>query len=107
VKGRLKDANGITSTHAIAEADRLLTSNMQSVAKLIGKEGYLAGDSFSVADLTAASLIAPLIDPPHPDMKKPGPMPERLAELTEKWRNHAAGRWALEMYERHRPVIRE
>jgi len=107
VKGRLKDANGITSTHAIAEADRLLTSNMQSVAKLIGKEGYLAGDSFSVADLTAAALIAPLIDPPHPDMKKPGPMPERLAELTEKWRNHAAGRWALDMYERHRPVVRK
>ena len=106
VKGRLKDANGITSTHAIAEADRLLTSNMQSLAKLIGKDGYLAGDSFSVADLTAASLIAPLIDPPHPDMKKPGPMPERLAELTEKWRNHAAGRWALEMYERHRPMAR-
>ena len=106
VKGRIKDANGITSDHAIAEADRLLTTNMQSIAKLVGNAGYLAGDSFSIADLTAASLIAPLIDPPHPDMKKPGPMPERLAELTEKWRNHAAGRWALEMYERHRPVVR-
>ena len=105
VKGRIKDANGITSDFAIAEAERLLATNMQSIAKLTGKEGYLAGDSFSVADLTAAALIAPLIDPPHPDMKKPSPMPERLAELTEKWRNHAAGRWALEIYERHRPIV--
>lgn len=106
MKGRLQEANGITGSHAIAEAERLLSTNMQSLTQLIGKNGYLAGDSFSIADLTAASLIAPLIDPPHPDMKKPGPMPERLEELTEKWRNHAAGRWALEMYERHRPVLR-
>jgi glutathione S-transferase len=105
VKGRIKDANGITGAFAIAEAERLLATNMQSLAKLIGKEGYLAGASFSIADLTAAALIAPLIDPPHPDMKKPSPMPERLAELTEKWRNHAAGRWALEIYERHRPNL--
>jgi len=105
VKGRIRKANGMTDDRAIAEAERLLTTNMQAIAKLVGKEGYLAGDSFSVADLTAASLIAPLIDPPHPDMKKPGPMPERLAELTEKWRNHPAGRWALEMYGRHRPVV--
>ena len=105
LKGRIKNANGITGDFAIAEAERLLTTNMQSIAKLTGKEGYLAGDSFSIADLTAAALIAPLIDPPHPDMKKPSPMPERLAELTEKWRNHAAGRWALEIYERHRPIV--
>ena len=79
---------------------------MQSIAQLIGKNGYLAGDSFSDRRSHGGLTLAPLIDPPHPDMKKPGPMPERLAELTEKWRNHAAGRWVLEMYERHRPLRR-
>lgn len=105
VKGHIKEANGITSDHAMAEAERLLAENMQSLAKLTSRDRYLAGDSFSIADLTAAALIAPLIDPSHPDMKKPAPMPERLAELMEKWRNHAAGRWALEIYERHRPIV--
>lgn len=105
VKGHLKAANGITSDRAIAEAERLLAENMQALAKLTSKDRYLAGESFSVADLTVAALLAPLLDPSHPDMKKPAPMPERLAELTEKWRNHAAGRWALEIYERHRPVV--
>ncbi len=105
VKGRIRSANGITDDRAISEAERMLADNMQSIAKLTSKDRYLAGDSFSIADLTVAALLAPLIDPSHPDMKKPTPMPERLAELTEKWRNHAAGRWALEIYERHRPIV--
>ena len=78
---------------------------MESIAKLTFKDRYLAGDSFSVADLTAAALLAPLIDPPHPDMKKPEPMPAKLAALTHKWHDHPAGRWALGIYERHRPTL--
>ena len=105
MKGRIRKSNGITGKAAIAEAERLVAANMESIAKLTFKNRYLAGDAFSVADLTAAALIAPLIDPPHPDMKKPQPMPARLAELTDKWQRHPAGRWALEMYERHRPIF--
>jgi hypothetical protein len=55
--------------------------------------------------LTAAALLAPLIDPPHPDMKKPDPQPPKLAALTAKWRDHPAGRWVLDIYDRHRPLI--
>jgi glutathione S-transferase len=105
LKGRIRKGNGITGSEAIAEADRLVAANMESIARITFKSRYLAGDAFSVADLTAASLLAPLIDPPHPDMKKPSPMPEKLARLTEKWRAHAAGQWVLEMYDRHRPIL--
>jgi len=105
MKGRIRKSNGITGKAAIAEAERLVAANMESIVKLTFKNRYLAGDSFSVADLTAAALIAPLVDPPHPDMKIPEPMPARLAEINDKWRRHPAGRWALEMYERHRPIV--
>jgi glutathione S-transferase len=101
-KRLIRRANGITDGDAIAEAERLLAQNMDSLAKLTYKSRYLAGDAFSVADLTAAALLAPVIDPPHPDMKKPEPMPPRLAELTVKWRDHAAGRWVLDIYDQHR-----
>jgi glutathione S-transferase len=105
LKGRIRKANDIVDARAIKRANRLVEENMESIRKLTFKNRYLAGDAFSVADLTAASLLAPLIDPPHPDMRKPEPMPKPLAELTQKWRDHPAGRWALEMYERHRPVV--
>jgi glutathione S-transferase len=105
MKGRIRKSNGITGKAAISEAQRLVAANMESIAKLTFKNRYLAGNAFSVADLTAAALIAPMIDPPHPDMKKPEPMPAQLAELTDKWQRHPAGRWALEMYERHRTIV--
>jgi glutathione S-transferase len=105
LKGQIKKGNGITGPAAIAEAERLVAANMESIDKLTVKSRYLAGDAFTIADLTAASLLAPLIDPPHPDMQKPTPMPKKLAELTAKWRDHTAGRWVLQMYERHRPVV--
>ena len=105
LKGKIRKANGITGRDAIAEAERLVAANMESIAKITFKTGYLAGDAFTIADLTAAALLAPLIDPPHPDMQKPAPMPARLDEITRTWRGHAAGRWVLEMYKRHRPII--
>jgi glutathione S-transferase len=104
VKGPIRRANGITGREAIADAERLLAQNMDSLAKLTYKSRYLAGGEFSVADLTAAALLAPVIDPPHPDMQKPQPLPARLAELTAKWQDHPAGRWVLDIYERHRPL---
>jgi glutathione S-transferase len=105
IKGLMKRRNGITDRDAIAEAERLVAQNMESIAKLTFKSRYLAGDAFSIADLTAAALLAPLVDPSHPDMKQPEPQPAKLAALTQKWRDHPAGRWVLDIYERHRPLI--
>jgi glutathione S-transferase len=105
LKSRIKKANDIVDSSAIKRANRLVVENMESLRKLTFKRRYLAGDAFSVADLTAASMLAILVDPPHPDMQRPEPMPKPLAELTQKWRDHPAGRWALEIYERHRPVV--
>jgi glutathione S-transferase len=104
-KGLIRKGNGITDRDAIAEAERLVAQSMESIAKMTFKSKYLAGDAFSIADLTAAALLAPLIDPPHPDMKKPDPQPAKLAALTKKWQEHPAGRWVLGIYEQHRPLI--
>jgi glutathione S-transferase len=68
-------------------------------AELVGRE-YLVGDEFTVADLTAASLLYPAVAPPEgPDIPEPTPDFERfLAPLRER----PGFRWVAEMFARHR-----
>jgi glutathione S-transferase len=63
--------------------------------------GYLAGDAFSVADLTAAALFTPIVQPPgRPFLPErvPAPVEEFGRELTAR----PGGQWILETYARHR-----
>jgi len=68
----------------------------------IGPSGYLVGDSFTVADLTAAALFFPLVRPPESDHLIPGPGPERLEEFRAEHAGRPAWEWVREMYRRHR-----
>jgi glutathione S-transferase len=67
-----------------------------------GARGYLVGDEFTVADLTLASLIAPLVAP----AQFPYPQPQRNHPLLEEPRRALAEfglvDWTREMYARHR-----
>jgi glutathione S-transferase len=74
---------------------------------LDGRE-HLVGDQFTVADLTAAALLGPLLAPPqwpYSDelARRPASLEERAAEL----RALPAGAWAMRIYERHRPPSAE
>jgi glutathione S-transferase len=64
--------------------------------------GYLVGDRFSVADLTAAALLFQLVRPPE----APYLLPPPLAPAVERFRAEASGRrafeWVKQMYRRHR-----
>ncbi len=73
------------------------------IADRVAATGYLVGDSFTVADLTAAALLAPALLVDHPDMRQAEPRPRRYVELCAGWAPHPAVQWAREMYRRHRP----
>jgi len=64
--------------------------------------GYLVGRTFSVADLTLAALIAPLVAPPE----FPYPQPQRRHPLFTPLRETLAAAgllyWTRDMYTRHR-----
>lgn len=63
---------------------------------------YLVGNQFSRADLTAASLLAPLVMPPeHPQLKLLK-LPPRLTEEIKIWQSRSVWDWALNMYRLHR-----
>jgi glutathione S-transferase len=68
----------------------------------LSSSGYLVGDRFSVADLTLAALIAPIVAPPQ----FPYAQPQRDHELLEPVRR-ALGEsgllgWTLRIYASHR-----
>jgi len=67
----------------------------------IGPSGYLAGDEFSVADLTAAALLSPLTFPKEYPYPVP-PLPAAARQFQDRYRSRPGFQWAVEMYRRHR-----
>jgi glutathione S-transferase len=60
---------------------------------------FLVGDSFTVADLTAAALLYPLAWPPEYPYEIPKPPP---SEFLDSLHDHPAVGWIGETYRRHR-----
>lgn len=64
--------------------------------------GYLAGPAFSVADLTLAALVSPVIAPeefPYPQPQRDHPRLERVRAALDQ---HGIREWAHRTYARHR-----
>jgi glutathione S-transferase len=74
------------------------------VVRKTTETGYIIGDSFTIADLTAASLLAPLANPQHPDMARPTPIPAGVQAVLDRYKEHQAIAWVNRQYESHRPM---
>jgi glutathione S-transferase len=68
----------------------------------IGPSGYLVGDRFSVADLTAAAIMTAIVRPPQFSYPLPQPTPPELVALRASVEQRPGFRWVLDIYERHR-----
>jgi glutathione S-transferase len=92
--GSLTDAQGEAArVTVLAALDRLEAE--------LGDNEYLVGNAFSVADLTAASILYPLVLPPE------GPqvvtdVPEDSARFRAPLRARRGYQWVEEMFRRHR-----
>lgn len=64
--------------------------------------GYLVGDSFTVADLTAASMFAPLLQPAEFQYLLRVPLPDYLQHYRDTVAGHPAAQWIAGIYRRHR-----
>jgi glutathione S-transferase len=83
-------------TKVLAALDRLDAELARSTS------GYLVGDSFSVADLTAASLFYPLVGPAEGPLPPDQSMPDGFEGLREETRGRPGFAWVEEMFRRHR-----
>lgn len=92
------------------EAERARAKVLDALDHLeqeLGEGEYLVGDSFTVADLTAASLFYPLVLPPEgplPADQKPARGMERFRKPLEERRGF---KWVAEMFHRHRKPAKQ
>jgi glutathione S-transferase len=92
-----------------AQSEATVRETFDAVAKRLGDGRlYLCGERFSAADLTFASLAAPMLMPPEYGVPLPQPdeLPAAMAATVRELREHPAGTYALKMFreERRRPV---
>ena len=72
---------GINNETAVKGREKTIAAFERLEAE-IGPSGYLVGDGFTVADLTAAALLFPLVRPPEvAGALTPGELPEPLREF--------------------------
>ena len=89
----------------VARSERKIEASFANVAaRLADGRRYLAGDRFTVADLTFASLAAPVLMPPeHP--RTGGQLdvfPAAARAAIERWRATPAGQFGLRIYREER-----
>lgn len=91
----------------VDEGFEIIAAVGQRFRSELGRSGYLVGDSFTVADLTAAALIAPVVAP----KQFPYPQPQRqhasVAPLRDALAQAGMLEWAEDMYARHRGTSAE
>lgn len=75
---------------------------LDRIATELQPSGYLVGTDFSVADLTAAALLLPVVMPPEFQYPLITPLPESAARYRASLQAHPAFQWAADMYRKHR-----
>ena len=69
---------------------------------ILGGRRYLVGDQFGRADITAASLLAPLASPAEHPVYRRGMMPAAVEDALTRWRARPSLRWVERTYAEHR-----
>jgi glutathione S-transferase len=103
----VRKGNGITGAAAIEDGHRAATEALDFVAERSAATGYLVGDSFGIADLTAASTLAVVIRPADSPMACPQPVAPGFRALIDRHAHHPGAAWVRRMYAQHRGAYRD
>jgi glutathione S-transferase len=101
VKRVLRLRYGISGESAQAGRDKIEAA-IHRVEREIQPSGYLVGDGFTVADLTAAALLFPLVRPPEAPHNIEGRLPDTVVSFREAMSGHRGFKWVEEIYRNHR-----
>ncbi len=80
---------------------------LDRIEEEIGPSGHLVGDEFTVADLTAAALMFPLVRPAGTQYPLPDPWPEPIESDRASIADRPGFRWVEEIWRRHRGASAE
>ena len=85
----------------VAEADGMLDTIFGEVERQVGPSGFMVGDRFTVADLTAASILANVVRPDdYPYTWTPSP--PSFSAVAARYEDHPAAHWVRRVNLRHR-----
>ena len=103
IRGRIKTMYRI-NPESQAQALAKVLEGAERLEREIGGDPtrYLVGDALSLADITAASLFAPLVRPAGSPYDANGEGAKVLSELSGALRERPIGKWVLERYSKDR-----
>jgi glutathione S-transferase len=90
----------------VEAASRTIDASVERLEQLIDgdPDRYLVGNGLTLADVTAASLLAPIIAPPASPWPLDQPLPASFAPRRAALRARPAGKWVLNRYAKDRPA---
>ncbi len=86
----------------VAEARAKIRSYFDALEGLVGPSGFLVGDTFSIADLTAAAVMTAIVRPPEFPYPLPEPWPEELVAIRREIAEYPGCDWVLDIYRKFR-----
>ena len=98
----IRKGNGITGPAAVEDGHRAAVEALDFVAARSAATGYLCGDHFSIADITAASTLAVLVQPPESPMSCPEPLGSKFRAVVARYAQHPGAAWTRNIYAGHR-----
>lgn len=101
VKGVMRKSMDI-HPDALEEGNALTRQAFDFVAAETCDTGYLVGDRFTIADLTAAAILAPSVQLDYVDMMKPRPVAPSVQAYLDLFADHPGAHWVKAIYEKHR-----
>jgi glutathione S-transferase len=95
---------GVKSDRRAELAKAKILAAFDRLESELGQGDYLVGDGFTVADLTAASLLYPMVQPPEgPSLP---PAPPALERFRAPLKERPGYRWVQEIFAKHRAPVR-
>ncbi|MFP5389704.1 MAG: glutathione S-transferase family protein [Thermoleophilia bacterium] len=93
---------GVRDERAAETARAKVLAALDRLEAELGSNEYLVGDSFGVADLTAASLFFPLVLPDEGPVPTDEPPPAGMESFRAPLKDRPGYRWVEETFRRHR-----
>lgn len=97
---------GASEENARLAREKIVTA-MERVQSELQPSGYLVGDSFTIADLAAATLFTPMVLPPERQYPPTVPKIAPLQEFADELGRMPGAEWVMDIFRRHRGVSAE
>lgn len=101
LKQRIRTGMKVNARTA-AKARQQVSDGVRQLDEITGKQNYLVGNSFSRADLTAASLLAPLVWPENSFFIWTEDQPEAITTFRDRFKETPTFDWTNRIYQSHR-----